>query len=98
MLSMLLQLFPCGTKMVWNNATFQGIINTNVYLEEILNLCRIVYQIAPGTICIYSHRQTSVEEIGSSYDGAMSRWLMLKPEADTPPREEEMVRNVTAKV
>lgn len=33
-----------------------------------------------------------------SYEGAMSRWLMLKPDADTPPREEEMVRKVTAKV
>lgn len=35
---------------------------------------------------------------GNSYDGAMSRWLMLKPEADTPPRAAEMVRKLTAKV
>lgn len=38
-----------------------------------------------------------VKEKSHSYEGAMSRWLMLKPEADTPPREEEMVRKVTAK-
>lgn len=37
-------------------------------------------------------------KLSDSYEGAMSRWLMLKPDADTPPREEEMVRNVTAKV
>ena len=33
-----------------------------------------------------------------TYEGAISRWLMLKPEADTPPKAEEMVRKVTARV
>lgn len=45
------------------------------------------------------HSQTHKhEDLKGSYEGAMSRWLMLKPEADTPPREEERVRKVTAKV
>lgn len=31
------------------------------------------------------------------YEGAMSRWLMLKPDEAIPPREEERVRKVIAK-
>lgn len=32
-----------------------------------------------------------------AYEGAMSRWLMLNPEEQKPPRVVDMVRNATAK-
>lgn len=39
----------------------------------------------------------SYEKRGESYEGAMSRWLMLKPEAENPPSEEEAVRKAIAR-
>lgn len=38
-----------------------------------------------------------LKKIVNPYEGAMSRWLMLKPDEAIPPREEERVRKVTAR-
>lgn len=37
------------------------------------------------------------KKLVNPYEGAMSRWLMLKPDEAIPPREEERVRKVTAR-
>lgn len=38
-----------------------------------------------------------LKKLVNPYEGAMSRWLMLKPDEANPPREEERVRKVTAR-
>lgn len=38
-----------------------------------------------------------LKKVVNPYEGAMSRWLMLKPDEANPPREEERVRKVTAR-
>lgn len=41
--------------------------------------------------------EAALKSAAFPYEGAMSRWLMLKPDDAIPPRDEERVRKVTAK-